>query len=83
MGWNIDRLVFHDRAIQGLLKSPEVQADLDRRARNIAAAAGEGYEVLRSPGRRARAVVITGTWAAKRAEAKRGNLRRAIDAGRG
>lgn len=67
-----------------LLRSPEVAADLARRARTIAAAAGEGMEVQSFTGRaRVRATVRTGTMAARRAEAEHRVLSSAIDAGRG
>ena len=71
-------------AITELLKSPEVQADLARRAGAIAAAAGEGHRVETEVGaNRARAAVITDTHEARRREARDRNLTRSIDAGRG
>ena len=58
-------------------------ADLQARARRIAAAAGEGMEVDYAVGaRRARASVRTASFAAMRAEAKNRALSRALDAGR-
>lgn len=69
--------------VDDLLKSPEVLADLRRRANAIAAAAGEGHEVdVRVGARRARASVRTATFDAMRAEAKDRTLTRALDAGR-
>lgn len=72
------------RAIGDLLRSPKVRADLARRARNIAAAAGPGkWNVHDETGRRrARAVVVTGDFEARRNEARTRALTRAIDAGR-
>ena len=60
-----------------------VAADLQSRARRIAAAAGEGMEVDYAVGaRRARASVRTASVPARRAEAKNRALSRALDAGR-
>lgn len=74
--WNIPGFV-------ALRKSPGVAADLERRARRIASAAGPGMEVDSMIGRtRARSTVRTGTFAARRAEATNATLTRAIDAGR-
>ena len=67
-----------------LLKSPEIQADLRRRAELVAAAAGPGHKVDVQVGRRrARAAVIMTTWEARRAEAKTRNLTQAFNAARG
>ena len=72
-----------------LRNSPAVVADLQARARRIAAAAGDGMEVKpaetnhRFPKGRARVAVVTGTYDAMRREAKTRDLTRAIDAGRG
>jgi hypothetical protein len=77
------RVVLNRRNIRALLKSEAVRADLERRAENIAAAAGPGHIVDSQIGRnRARAAVITATAEAMRAEATDRNLTRAIDAGR-
>ncbi|MDO8308565.1 MAG: hypothetical protein Q7V58_09470 [Actinomycetota bacterium] len=73
----------HRARVRELLKSPEVLADLTRRAEAIAAAAGEGCEVDSAVGRtRARASVRTATPEAVRAEARDKILTRAIGAGR-
>lgn len=78
------RVVLNSQAVRALLRSPEMQQDLERRARRIASAAGEGHRVEAGAGRnRARAVVITETREAMRAEATDRNLTRAVDAGRG
>lgn len=69
--------------VRELLRSAEVQADLARRARAIAAAAGPGMEVDTEVGsNRARASVRTVTTDARRREATERALTRAIDAGR-
>lgn len=77
------RIVLNRAGVEELLRSPEVRADLERRARAIAAAAGEGMEVDSAIGRtRARAMVWTDTPRARLAEATNRTLTRAIDAGR-
>jgi hypothetical protein len=69
--------------MRDLLRSPEVRRDLERRARNIAAAAGPGFEADSEIGRnRARASVWTATFEAMAAEATDRALTRSIDAGR-
>lgn len=78
------RVEVNREGIAQLLKDPGVAADLERRARNIAAAAGPGMEVEPpfEGARRVRVTVRTGTYAAREAEAKNRALTRAIDAGR-
>lgn len=72
------------KGMAALLKEPGVLADLERRARQIADAAGEGHDAGGQIGKnRARASVITTTYDAMRAEATDRNLTRAFDAGRG
>jgi len=69
--------------VPALLKSREVQADLLRRGRAIAVAAGPGHEVEVSVGRsRARCGVWTDTFDAKLDEAKSPRLVAAMNAGR-
>lgn len=80
------RLELNRPNIGAMLKSPQVSADLGRRAAAIAAAAGAnggtfGHEV-RNGSARARAIVFTEDWEAKHAEAKDRALTRAVDAGR-
>ena len=71
-------------AARSLLRSPEVLAELKRRADAVATAAGEGNEVALSVGSgRARAAVYTATYDAKKSEAEDRTLSRALDAGRG
>ncbi|MBK7021440.1 MAG: hypothetical protein IPH38_18075 [Candidatus Microthrix sp.] len=66
-----------------LRRSPEVAADLEKRARRIADAAGPGHEVEVTKGRtRALGMVWTDTHEARRNEATNRSLTRAIDAGR-
>lgn len=77
------RIKLNRAGVRALLRDPKVEADLARRARAIAAAAGPGHQVDSSIGRnRARAAVITETVEAKLAEATDRDLTRAIDAGR-
>ncbi|MFA5712299.1 hypothetical protein [Mycolicibacterium sp.] len=78
------RIVLNRKGMRQLLRSPEVLADLERRAERIAARAGDGMEPSAMVGKnRARASVITATSEARKAEATRRALTRAIDAGRG
>lgn len=66
-----------------LLRSGAAEQRLEAHADSIAAAAGEGNSVHTEIGpNRARAEVVTTTWPARAAEARRQNLTRAIDAGR-
>lgn len=77
------RIALNRKSVRSLLSSPAVAADLERRARAIAAAAGPGHRVESAIGRnRARAAVITDTAEAAFAEATGRSLTRAIDAGR-
>lgn len=77
------RIEMNKDGFQELLKSEPIRADLDRRARAIAAAAGDGMLARSSIGTtRARAQVITDSLDAKLAEAKDKSLTKAIDAGR-
>ena len=78
------RIVFHNAGFVELLNCPEVLADLDRRARAIAEAAGDGMTATPAERgrRRAHASVWTETFPARIAEAQDRALTRAIDAGR-
>lgn len=70
-------------AIEQILKSQAVKADLLRRAKAIAAAAGPGHEASTWDGTtRARASVRTTTPEAMRMESYHQTLTRSIDAGR-
>ena len=80
------KITHHPKGYRDLLTDPAVAADLRRRAEAIAAAANsDGLHVVRTEGgkTRARAAVITADVPAMVAEAKRHNLTRAVDAGRG
>ena len=77
------KIELNHAAVAKILKSPEVQVDLERRARSIATAAGPGHRVDSGVGRnRARAVVVTDTPEAMRAEATERRLTKSLDAGR-
>lgn len=83
MAVGIARLVLNRKNIAALLKSDAVEADLRRRAVNIAQAAGPGHRVDSAVGKnRARAAVITATQEARESEARDRSLSRAIFAGR-
>lgn len=77
----------NSRGVRELLRSAGVEADLARRAKNIADAAGgtgAGFESDSDVGRtRARGWAWTDTPAAMRAEATNRTLTTSIDAGRG
>ena len=78
------RIDMNSAGIQELLKSGPVRALLKVKADRIAAAAGPGMLASSRVGKtRARASVITDSFAAKRAEATNRSLTRAVDAGRG
>jgi hypothetical protein len=80
----VDRVDVNSDAIRQLLRSGEVQRELLRRAKLIAAAAGDGYEAESMIGQnRARASVRTVGPAAAMDEAIDHTLLRALDAGRG
>ena len=72
------------KEVGGLLKGTAMRADITRRVRAIAAAAGPGFTPSVVVGRtRIRGSVITSTQAARQAEATTRALSRALDAGRG
>ena len=77
------KIVLNKRGVAALLSGPEVRADLYRRARAIAQAAGPGHEVSVTVNRRrARASVRTVTPEAMEAESTQHRLTSALDAGR-
>lgn len=77
------RVEFKRGAIEEILMSEAVEADLLRRAKAIAQAAGRGFEADSFLGsRRVRASVRTVTPEAMRSEADDLTLTRSIDAGR-
>lgn len=79
------RVKINSKGARALLRSEKVRANLDRRARRIAEAAGGEpdfeYE-SRIGSNRARASVRTATHEGRKAEAERRALTRALDAGR-
>ncbi|WP_230670759.1 hypothetical protein [Rathayibacter sp. Leaf248] len=79
------RVEMNSAGAAAILKGPEVQAELKRRADAIRAAAGsdEDFTVLEAVGRnRAGAYVITTSREGRKAEAEDRALTRALDAGR-
>ncbi|HNG25429.1 MAG TPA: hypothetical protein PLC03_15795 [Microthrixaceae bacterium] len=77
------RVSLNKRAVRDLLNSPEIVADLERRAARIAAAAGPGMASDAQPGKvRAHGRVWTDTPEAMLAEASDRALTAAIQAGR-
>ncbi len=77
------RIVLNRKGVRDILRSRDVQRDLERRAGAIASAAGPGHEVDSEVGRnRVRVSVRTDTIDAMIDEATNHNLTRALDAGR-
>lgn len=79
------RVKMNSKGARAILRSAEVQADLERRGRAIAAAAGgEPDFVVESQvgANRVRTSVRTATQEGRAAEAERRALTRALDAGR-
>ena len=74
----------NNKAFRELRTSEAVQADLAERAKWIAGAAGEGFEVAdgESARNRARASVVAVTPAAREKNARENTLLHALDAGR-
>ena len=78
------KIKLNSGGVRSLLRSAEVKADLDARARRIAATAGQGMVATSTIGRkRALAMVRTASTDAMVREATSRDLTRAIDAGRG
>lgn len=79
-----DRIVFRLAAFRAIRTAPRVRADLSRRARRVAAAAGRGYVGVdtETPRNRARSAVVTATAAAEKDNARNNTLLRSLDAGR-
>lgn len=76
------KLELDSKTVGALLKSPEMRADLDRRAKRIATAAGPGMKASSMVGRtRVRASVITATTEARIAEATDRKLTKSLRAG--
>lgn len=77
------RVKVNSAGARSILQSARVRADLEARARRMAAVAGPGMEVESETGpNRARASVRTATSAARRREATEKALTRSIGAGR-
>lgn len=77
------RVTLNREGVRQLLRSPRLQAELLRRASNVARAAGPGMEPDSGVGpNRARASVRTVTVEAMLAEQRERRLTRAIDAAR-
>lgn len=77
------KIVHNGKGYAALLKHAALQADIERRAAGIAAAAGDGYEVTVSPRRvRAGAGVTTTDAKSRRDNSANNTLVRSIDAGR-
>lgn len=71
------------RGINALMRSEEVQADLDARGQRMAAAAGPDFEYKRSPHKwTARGYVQSRNARGDRQEAREKRLARSISAGR-
>lgn len=81
------RMVFKSDGFAALLQSDEVRADIERRAKAIADAAGDGFEAEMMDGSyggspRPIGVIAAKTWEARAAEATGKVLSSALDAGR-
>ena len=78
------RIEFRRAAFRELRTSEAAIADVTGRAEAVAAAAGDGFEVLpvQAPRNRARALVGTTTYEAMKRNAEENTLLRALDAGR-
>jgi len=84
VGGKVTKLVFKTAGFRKILRSGAALADVSRRAKSMASAAGEGVGVQVSTGaNRVRATVATETLEAARNEATNKTLTRAIGAGRG
>lgn len=86
MAGKLTKIRFHHEGFDALRKSPEVAAELERRARAIAQAAGgePDFEVIMDEtSSRARATVLTATIEGRVAEATDRALTNALGAGRG
>ena len=83
------KVKLHNKGFAKLRNSPEVLAELDRRAQKIAAAAGEGFEATPAKANhggaapRGRATVGTTNYESRRKNAKENTLNQALWAGKG
>ena len=81
------RIKWNNKGFYDLRREPGVVQDLERRARAVKEAAGEGYEVgsiqgARNPQGRWRTSVITADYKSQKDNAKNDTLLRALDRGR-
>ncbi len=77
------RTVIHNERIRDLMRSDAARAALERRARAIAAACGDGYEAEADiESNRASAAVYTATAEARADNAENHTILRNLDAGR-
>jgi len=80
----VERFKLNSRGVRALLRGPEMQAELKRRAERVVASAGPEFEIGASVGKnRARVAVLARTRKAREAEAKFRRLTRGVDAARG
>ena len=82
---SLENFLINDAAFIAVLKDPQVKADLMRRGKAIADAAGGGkwnVKYSETPSR-AHVTVTTGDMHARHAEASKRRLTSALDAGRG
>jgi hypothetical protein len=77
-------LVLNNAEFNALRRGPEIRKDIEARVNRVAAVAGDGFEASMWDGKQtARGSVVTGTFEARRKQAKEGNtLQRSLDAGR-
>lgn len=77
------RIKLNNKGFRELRKDPNVKADLMRRARKVAEAAGDGFGASESPGKnRARATVGTRSYKGRKRQARDNVLQRALNAGK-
>lgn len=78
------RVKLNNKGFRALRSAPGVIADLERRGRAVAAAAGTDYQMSSQTGKtRHRVGITTGSMDAKEETARKATLLRALDAGRG
>lgn len=77
------RVVLKIKGINALMTGPAAQAEVIRRARRMANAAGEGFEAVARPAKRtARAYVRTADATGMKRQAESAVLEQSLDAGR-
>lgn len=78
------RVSLNSKAVQGVLKSDGVRAELNRQAQVIEGRLPDGYVIVQPKsrkGRRARVRIVTGTWDAQYDNLKRNSLLKALGGG--